>query len=385
MPEEFTLLAYLVPRMTNRVEDTATDALAFILKKSSDCRDALGLLLREGEGTYDLDTLTNFATQVTYKDGSRPDMVGYDHEGRKRLLVESKFWAALLEGQASGYFSQLEEAGPGVLLFIAPAARLETLWGEITRQMDGGQDGFGLEEVKTPEQIRRARVIWPDKQDKRLMLVSWPLILDRLADAVPRDSLLAEDIRQLRGLAQREDEEAFRPIKTVELSPSVPRRLQWLNRLIDDLVDGHGSPEGWMSTENLKATPQRDGYGRYFRFRTDHGEVVSGDLFLCVNFRLWAASGDTPLWLRIGGDVPISPTRLRGSAPSLVESGRSSWPYDVPIYLKSDVVYEHVLDGCHQRTLVRWVWDPGCADGVGDWRNRCRRDLGWRGYVSHNS
>ncbi len=344
MPEEFTLLAYLVPRLTNRVEDTATDALAFILNKSSDCRDVLGMLLREGEGTYDLDALTRFETQVTYKDGSRPDMVGYDQGGEKRLLVESKFWATLLEGQASGYFSQLEDAGPGVLLFIAPATRLEVLWGEITRQMEGEQDGFGLEEVKSPEQIRRAKVIGPDKQDKRLMLVSWPLILDRLADAVPRDSLLAADIRQLRGLAQREDEEAFQPIKTAEFSPSVPRRLQWLNRLIDDVVDGHGRPEGWMSTENLKATSQRDGYGRYFRFRTAQGEVVPGDLFLCVNFRLWATSGDTPLWLRIGGGVPISPIRLKDSAPSLVESEGSSWPYDVPIYLQSGVEYGRVLD-----------------------------------------
>lgn len=349
MPEEFTLLAYLVPRLTNRVEDTATDALAFILNKSPACRDALGILLREGEGTYDLDALTRFETQVTYKDGSRPDMVGYDQEGERRLLVESKFWATLLEGQASGYFSQLEEAGPGVLLFIAPATRLEILWGEITRQMECGQDGFGLEEVKTPDQIRRARVIGTDQQDiipqdKRLMLVSWALILDRLADAVSRDSLLAADIRQLRGLAQREDEEAFQPIKAAELSPSVPRRLQWLNRLIDDVVDGHGRPKGWMSTENLKATPQRDGYGRYFRFRTYQGEVVSGDLFLCVNFRLWATSGDTPLWLRIGGDVPISPIRLRDSVPSLVESERSSWPYDVPIYLQSGVEYGRVLD-----------------------------------------
>ena len=31
MPQETTLLAHLVPRLTSRVEDTATDALAFIL------------------------------------------------------------------------------------------------------------------------------------------------------------------------------------------------------------------------------------------------------------------------------------------------------------------------------------------------------------------
>ena len=120
MPQESTLLAYLVPRLTSSVEDTATDALAFILNKSPACRDALGLLLREGEGSYQLDAPASFDTQVTYKDGSRPDMVGYDQGGGKRLLVESKFWTTLLEGQASSYFDQLEDAGPGVLLFIAP-------------------------------------------------------------------------------------------------------------------------------------------------------------------------------------------------------------------------------------------------------------------------
>ena len=354
MPEEFTLLAYLVPRLTNRVEDTATDALAFILNKSPACRDALGMLLMEGEGTYHLDALASFDTQVTYKDGSRPDMVGYDQEGGKRLLVESKFWATLLEGQASGYFDQLEDAGPGVLLFIAPTTRLEILWGEITRQIEGGQDGSKLELVETPEHIRRARVIGPDKQGKRLMLVSWPLLLDRLAAAVPPDSLLAADIRQLRGLAQREDEEAFQPIKTAEFSPSVPRRLQWLNRLIDDVVDGHGRPQGWMSVRGLRAAAQRDGYGRYFRFRTDSGEVIDGYLFLCVNFHLWATRGDTPLWLRIYGDVPINLTHLRENVPSLVELGGSSVTYDLPIYLTPGVEYGRVLDDVVRQ--VKDIW-----------------------------
>ena len=354
MPEEFALLAYLVPRLTNRVEDTATDALAFILNRSPACRDALGLLLREGERTYHLDTLASFDTQVTYKDGSRPDMVGYDQEGGKRLLVESKFWATLLERQASGYFDQLEDAGPGVLLFIAPTTRLEILWGEITRQIEGRQDGFKLELVETPEQIDRARVIGPDKQEKRLMLVSWPLLLGRLAAAVPPDSLLAADIRQLRGLAQREDDEAFQPIKTAEFSPSVPRRLRWLNRLIDDVVDGHGRPQGWMSVRGFRATEQRDGYGRYFRFRTDSGQVIDGDLFLCVNYRLWATSGDTPLWLWIGGKVPINLTRLRENVLSMVELGGSRGPYDVPIYLSPGVEYGRVLDDVVRQ--VKDIW-----------------------------
>ena len=359
MPQESTLLAYLVPRLTSSVEDTATEALAFILNKSPACRDALGLLLREGEGAYHLDTLASFDTQVTYKDGSRPDMVGYDQGGGKRLLVESKFWATLLEGQASGYFDQLEDAGPSVLLFIAPTARLEILWGEIRRQMESGPDGVKLETVETSNQMHRARVMGPDYQDKRLMLASWPLLLDRLAAAVPPDSLVAADVRQLRGLAQREDDEAFQPIKTVEFSPSVPRRLQWLNRLIDDVVRSRGRQEGWMSTKGLIATPQRDGYGRYFRFRNDRGEVIPGDLFLCVNYRLWATSGDTPLWLWIGSDVPISPVHLRDNVPSLAELGGSSGPYDVPIYLTPGAEYGRVLDNVVRQ--VKAIWETVMA------------------------
>ena len=42
MPESDSLLAYLVPRLTSRGEDTATDALAFILNKSPASREGAG-------------------------------------------------------------------------------------------------------------------------------------------------------------------------------------------------------------------------------------------------------------------------------------------------------------------------------------------------------
>ena len=94
----------------------------------------------------------------------------------------------------------------------------------------------------------------------------------------------------------------------------------------------------------MKAVGQRDGYGRYFRFRTDLGEVILGDLFLCVNHRLWATSGDTPVWLQIRCDVPNTQAHLRDSVPSLVEHAGSRWRYDVPIYLTPGAEYGRVLD-----------------------------------------
>ena len=355
MSKELTLLAYLVPRLTNRVEDAATDALAFILNKSPECRGALDDLLREGEGSFQLGAIARLDTQVTYKDGSRPDMVGYDKAGGKRLLVESKFWATLLEGQASGYFDQLDGKRPGVLLFIAPATRLEVLWGEIERQMQGGSSEVSLEGIETSSQTRRAKVAGPDYEGKRLMLVSWQMLLDRLAASASPGSQVAADIQQLRGLAQRQDDEAFQPIKKAELSPSVPRRLRWINQLIDDVVVSRGVGSGWMSTKNVRVTPQREGYGRYFRFRSDNGEVIPGDLFLGVNYHLWATNGDTPLWLRIYDSVPVSQDHLRDILASPVESGSSKGPYDVPIYLMPEAEYERVLDDVVRQ--VKFIWE----------------------------
>ena len=352
MVQESTLMAYLVPRLTKRGEDTATDALAFILNKSSGCRDALGLLLQDSG--FHLDSLAGFETQVTHKDGSRPDMVGYDQKERTRLLVESKFWASLLPGQASGYFGQLDQDGPGLLLFIAPSSRLETLWAEIRRQMETGEDGIQLESIETAEQMRKARVAG---SDKRLMLVSWTLLLDHLAAAVPSDSVVASDIQQLRGLCRREDDEAFQPINAEELGPSLARRVRWFNNLIDDVVDVRGVQDGWMSVEGLKASSRRNGYGRHFRFRSASGDVISDIWFLCVHFRLWATRGDTPLWLRIDKSVPVDADRLRHSMPSLVDGKKYRY---IPVFLATGVEYEHVLaDTVCQIRKIREVINVG--------------------------
>ena len=121
-----------MPRLTSQVEDAATEVLAYILNRSPDCRESLRRMLERGAG-FKLDEIVRVATQVTYGDGSRPDMTGYDREDAKRLLVESKFWAALREGQPR-YVDQFDHSGSAVLLFIAPQSRIETLWGEILRQ-----------------------------------------------------------------------------------------------------------------------------------------------------------------------------------------------------------------------------------------------------------
>ena len=336
MDDESSLLAYLVPRLTSRGEDTATDALAFILNKSEACRRALESLLSDQD--FVIGPLTRFQTQVTYEDGSRPDMVGYDRGDTVRLVVESKFWAALLEGQASGYLGQLEESGPGILLFIAPDTRIKTLWVEIMRQMEADPEPVRMESVEAGDRLRRAIV---GGSEKRVSLVSWHLVLDRLAAAVPADSQVASDLGQLRGFVEKQDLDAFQPIQRGELSPSLARRVRWINHLIDDVV-AHGREEDWMSTKGLRAAPQMDGYGRYLRFVDKSGARTPYDCFLCVSLDYWATEGDTPLWLWIGSTTEPA-RRLRDSDHSLVvrEDVDGLW---TPIYLKVGVEYHHVLD-----------------------------------------
>ncbi len=313
MPDDSTLVAYLAPKLTNQVENAATDALGFALNKSAASRAALNDLL--GEGGFDMPPIVRVDTQVTYEDGSRPDMTGYDENGGKRLLVESKFWASLLDGQVCGYLSQLDGCEPAALLFIAPGVRLETLWAEIVRQIEVDCQDMAIQPDASSDGRRSAAV---GDSPKRLILASWDSLLRRMSDraADAGDEGAVSDIRQLLGLARQYDEEAFLPIRGDELSPEFARRAVWYARLVDDAVT-RGISQKWISTRGRRVTPQRHGYGRYFLF-----VGARRDLWLGINLDMWARSGDTPLWL---GDY----------------NDPNWW---LPIRLKTGVEYPEVLD-----------------------------------------
>ena len=290
MADDSTLMAYLIPRLTSQVENAATDALAYILNKSSGSMQALNDLLIERDTV--IGPITRVETQVTYEDGSRPDMAGYDANNIARLLVEVKFWAALLEDQASAYAQKLDHSGPAVLLFIAPEIRMPTLWNEISRQL-GKYNELGP--ARSAPGVQRANLSGSKLEKKgvelELVLVGWLRLLDRL-DAATADDGVRSDIQQLRGLAQAQDSQAFLPIHSEELSPNLGHRLAWYKQLVDAVVDSRGVAQEWMDTRNLRATPQWYGYGRYFHF-----SGLKGDCWFGVNVQRWANDADTPLWL----------------------------------------------------------------------------------------
>ena len=324
MADSDTLMAYLVPRLTAQVENAATEALGYILNRSPRSMQTLNDLLREGG--FDIEPVTRVDTQVTYEDGSRPDMAGYDKNNVKRLLVEAKFYAALLEGQASGYAQQFDEPGPAALLFICPEVRIPTLWASI-RQQIGKQ--WELETIDSPSGGRRARLVGTELQ---LVVVSWVRLLERMDD-LAGDPDIEADIRQLQGLAQRQDAEAFLPMHSEELSPEFARRVIGFNQIADDVVNSRGVPEKWMTTLGLQATSRRYGYGRYFHFIG-----VEWDFWFGVNHELWARNADTPLWLAIHDNNQMSRDEI---GRALNVEAHDNW---IPIHPKLRVEYDQVVD-----------------------------------------
>lgn len=325
MSDNNTLFAHLVPRLTSQVEDVATDSLGYILNRSAQCMHVLNSLLQEGG--FNIEPIVRVQTQVAYEDGSRPDMTGYDKDNVKRLLVEAKFWATLLEGQASDYSQLFDGSGPSALLFISPELRIPTLWAEVRRQMEKQCE---LETFDSSTGVQRAKVAGTDLH---ILLVSWRRLLDSMSASVVDDAVKS-DIQQLRGLTQAEDAQAFLPIRSEEMSPSLARRVVWYNRLVDDVVNARGVQEGWMDTKGLQATSQRYGYGRYFHF-----SGVRSDFWFGINHDMWASNGDTPLWLSIGMyDIVEIQEAISRSLNVRVEG---KW---VPIFPKLGVEYPEVLD-----------------------------------------
>ena len=332
MVEDATLMSHLVPRISKwALEDAATESLGYILNRSVGSMQALNDLLREGG--VDIKPVARVKTQVRYEDGCIPDMAGYDKNNVLRLHVESKFWAALGEGQASGYSRHLDQPGPATMLLISPEVRIPTLWVQIRRQM--AEEG-GLEPFESTPGMRGARVVRkePSNTDLQIMLVSWIRLLDRM-ELRTNDDSVKSDIRQLRGLTQREGGRAFLPLHSEEMSPSLARRLVWYNQLVDDVVDSRGVPDNWMDIKGVRAQAQRFGYGRYFYFP---GISRSSYFWFGVNHERWAGSGDTPLWLNVGGHTDVNMDEV---GRQLNLQFQDNW---LPVHLKIDVEYDEVLD-----------------------------------------
>lgn len=199
-------LAQSTSGFTQRAEDAAIGALEHILSISGAARAALADTLREGGTT--VDSIAKVRTQATGEERNAPYLVCLDDSGAERVLIEGKFRADLPPDQPNAYIKRLKEPSrsrPVAVLFVAPTARLESLWGELNLHADRE---FQLFVVTTPTGLHAATVAGGDR---RLMLTSWAKLLGLMEWKANRaaDWTAEEKIQQLRELSDRMDAEAL--------------------------------------------------------------------------------------------------------------------------------------------------------------------------------
>ena len=323
-----TLLAHLATKLSSRHEDIAVEALGYILKSEAARNAEVKMLKHHGVSGV---PIVRFETQVSQEDRSRPDLVGLDRNNKPAVIIEAKFWAGLTENQPNAYLNRLPQKG--VLLFVAPAQRIESLWAELRK----------LAKVTQPRPDDEKTEFKSVMVGKRyLMLTSWKYLLEWLETA--GDSHSRSGIRELRGLVDRIDQDAFLPIRPDEFAPEIPRRMLNLITLVDDSVT-RGRNDDLISTEGLNVAPQATGYGRYVY-------VAEAGAWFGIDFARWARADypDTPLWLRLQEwDGTVTIADLRQALEDLFQSDPQGC-FDegerlcVPIMLPTAVEHPAVLN-----------------------------------------
>ena len=324
MPDNDTLLAYLVSSFPGNTEDIATEALRHIFDHSDACGVALNDVIQSG--VRGVNAITAVKSQVLQADGTRPDLVGFDETGTERVLIEVKFWAELTPNQPNGYISRLQDDGPALVMFLAPEDRIQSLWPQLQGRMS--QELGPLVEAESERRCVRVG----DTQ-KHLMIVSWGGLLDSMA-ARTRDYAEAgveTEIRQLRSLAKYADDGALKPIRRgEEFGADSEMRQRQYKRLVDASTE-RGIEQEWASRKGLRATPRGYGYGRYVNLR---GTVV----WFGINVEQFERTGETPLWVDCFEYLRDKPSELRNAL------GMQD-PQWAPVALKRDVEYPEILDG----------------------------------------
>lgn len=290
-----SLFGHIVSRIPGKTENLATDALGFILRSSRSARDAVTALLGQA-GMPIVDALT-YQNQVASNDKAQPDMVGLDDLGEQRLVIEAKFWAGLTEHQPITYLKRLPKDG-GVLLFIAPAARQELLWGELLRRCsDAGI--AGVTHACGDQAVRRFTM----HDGTHLAQASWRALLDYMMERAlaAGDKRAYGDLVQLQGLCDTMDSTAFLPLTSEELTDTEHyKRVLQFGDIVDDLSHAlvNQGVAGWFfGTTRLTSVSTKGVYGRYLMF---HGHGV----YLSCDIAKWTTLAPTPLWLTIGQGFP---------------------------------------------------------------------------------
>jgi hypothetical protein len=332
MPHQ-SILAHLAPLLTNQIENVATDALAHLLLEYPILPEAFRDYI--SQAGIDLPERLNLKTQARWQDAAIPDLVGLDEEGQYILIVESKFWAPLTPNQPTTYIERLPPDKSAILLFIAPASRLTTLWQELLDRVSPflangqGQDAtipqFFIKHLNTHH---------------ILALTSWESLLMAFHQKAQQvgDIYASGDIWQLQRLCSRIDEDAFHPLSEDELTSPTKMRIAQFRSLVDDLIT-RLVDSGIASIAGYKATPRPDSYKRYMSI---HG-LPDSDWCVEFNDTYRRQFPPTCLWLTVMNTPQLSGLQERLTSLSRRDGKRILIPLKTPVGVEREAVLDSLF------------------------------------------
>lgn len=235
-----SILRHIVRQhLSGEAENVATEALAFLLDSSEGARRGFLKLWRAvGRELPEVE----FSTQSGADEG-RPDMAGMD--GDRALSVSA--------------------GAGGVLVVVAPAPRIGSMWSELCRRLDAA----GVVHMPMPAAPGIAHVA---------------------------RTALGPALAQLKALCDAAESDGFLPFSSGALSDQqVPRVLLQLGEITQEVVR-QGVVGGAMDVSGLTAAAAWERTGRYARLVEPEAGVWLG-----VHLRLWRDHGATPLWLVFHG------------------------------------------------------------------------------------
>lgn len=272
---------------SDQTENVATEALNYVLNRSPVARYAFLEYVRQAG--VELPNTLIFRTQAVGDDNAIPDLVGTDSESRQVFLLEAKFWAGLTGNQPVTYLERLPTEVEGLLLFVAPARRFETLWPELLRRCQDGNVAVEHLHDDVAQDFRAVRV----GPAHTLALTSWRAVLAYILRVLETkgEHRTASDVQQLQGLCERMDSDAFLPLRSEELTSDIGTRIVQYCEILDEAIR-KARAAGIASTKGFSYRRGPALYGHYLG-------LAGNQCLLHFSGKLWGRLRATPLWLRV--------------------------------------------------------------------------------------
>jgi hypothetical protein len=271
-----SLLGQFFTYIKGSQEDIASMGIAYILQLSKSARDTINQYIFKNTNIK-FENI-NYSTQSVGQKLERPDISGLNDDGKEVIIFEAKFWATLTKNQPVGYLDRLSDNS--VLVFICPKLREISLFEEIDFRLKNSDIEYEI-----------VNNVFHLKNNKYILIIDWNSILGLIKYAMLQNNENLSDIDQIIGFCEIIDNTTFLPIKDTDLSPSIARRINSFTNLIDKVIDNlkiHIT----INLDNLRATPQKYGYTKYFKYN-------NFGIALDLNLKYWESSFDTPFWLII--------------------------------------------------------------------------------------